>query len=195
MYEYIKGRLIQKSPTHLVIENNGVGYFVNISLHTFSKLGQEEACTVFTHLNIKEDSHTLFGFADEAERRLFRLLISISGVGVGTARMLLSSLSPEEIESAILTGNVALLQSVKGIGGKSAQRIIIELKDKLNKGADQGITLIQTGSVKEDALAALVTLGFARNTAEKVLDQIVRNNKTEGTPTVEKLIKIALQSI
>lgn len=195
MIEYVKGRLIEKSATHVVIEANGMAYFINVSLNTAAKIGESESCKLLTHLSIKEDAHILYGFAEEHERRLFRLLISISGVGTGTARMLLSSLSPDEIESAILTNNVALLQSVKGIGGKSAQRIIIELKDKLVKSSgDQPAGFMQQLSLKQDAVSALLTLGFAKNIAEKAIEKTLKNGGESGL-TVEKLVKTALQNI
>lgn len=195
MIEFIRGRLVEKNPTYLVIDVQGLGYFINISLHTYTKIGSSEECKVFTHLSIKEDAHTLYGFAEENERRLFRNLIGVSGVGAGTARMLLSSLSPEEAEHAILSNNIAVLQGVKGIGGKTAQRIVIDLKDKLMKGTEPGQIFIQPNNTyKEEALSALVTLGFAKNTAEKALDQIIKS-KGDSVLTVEKLIKVALQSI
>jgi holliday junction DNA helicase RuvA len=196
MIEYLKGRLVEKTPTYAVIECSGVGYFINISLHTYSLISNNEECKLLTHLSIKEDSHTLYGFIDDTERVLFRNLISVSGVGTGTARMMLSSLAPEEIRTAILNNNIATLQSIKGIGGKTAQRIVIDLKDKLLKTSESSSQLFfsQNNSIKEEALSALITLGFAKNVAEKALDQILKN-KTETAPTVEKLIKTALQSI
>jgi holliday junction DNA helicase RuvA len=194
MIEYVKGALVEKTPTYVVIDTGGIAYYINISLNTYSKLAGSGQCKVFTHLSIKEDAHTLYGFAEEAERRLFRHLISVNGIGAGTARMLLSSLSPEETEHAIVQGNVGVLQGVKGIGGKTAQRIVIDLKDKLMKGSEGSqIFITNNNTVKEEALSALVTLGFAKNTAEKALDQVIKRGDTNLT--VEKLIKIALQSI
>jgi holliday junction DNA helicase RuvA len=196
MIEYLKGRLAEKTPTYAVIECSGVAYFINISLHTYSAIGSNEECKLLTHLSIKEDSHTLYGFTEEAERTLFRNLISVSGVGTGTARMMLSSLAPEDIKIAILSNDIGTLQKIKGIGGKTAQRIVIDLKDKLLKGSENPsqIFFSPNNTIKEEALSALVTLGFAKNVAEKALDQILKN-KTESAPTVEKLIKTALQSI
>jgi len=196
MIEYVKGKLVEKNPTYAIIECGGIGYFINISLHTFSAIGSNEECKLLTHLSIKEDAHILYGFSEEQERVLFRNLISVSGVGTGTARMMLSSLAPEEIKAAILNNDFARLQNIKGIGAKTAQRIVIDLKDKLLK-TDENVSQLffsTNNTVKEEALSALITLGFAKNVAEKALDQILKN-KTETLPTVEKLIKTALQSI
>jgi holliday junction DNA helicase RuvA len=195
MIEFVKGPLVEKTPTYVVIEAGGIGYFINISLHTYSQLPPEGSCRIFTHLSIKEDAHTLYGFAEEAERRLFRLLISVNGIGAGTARMLLSSLSPSETESAIINGQAGVLQAVKGIGTKTAQRIVIELKDKLVKGTPDShpIFAVQNNTTKDEALSALVTLGFAKNTAEKALDQVIKRGG--NGLTVESLIKAALQSM
>lgn len=194
MIHHLDGKLISKNPTQLVIECAGVGYVVNISLHTFSKITDSERCKVFTHLSIKEDAHTLYGFFDEEERQLFRHLISVSGIGTNTARMMLSSLSPTEIQQAIINGNAAVLQNIKGIGGKTALRTIIELKDKLGKasGVVTGITNLNYNKTKEEALGALTTLGFVKSNAEKVIDQIIRKN---ADITVEQLIKEALKSL
>jgi Holliday junction DNA helicase RuvA len=192
---YLKGILAEKTPTYIVIECSGVGYFVHISLNTYSKLGADINCKVFTHLAIKEDSHTLYGFIDEQERALFRHLISVSGVGTGTARMMLSSSSPEELRQAILNGDVARLQSIKGIGGKTAQRIVIDLRDKMIKVSDENsplISLASNNTIREEALSALITLGFAKNIIEKALDKIIKTNEDI---TVEKLIKSALKNL
>ena len=194
MYNHIQGKLVEKTPTYVVIDCNGVGYFINISLFTYSQIGNSENCKVFTHLAVKEDAHTLFGFADEEERKLFRQLISVSGIGASTARMILSSLSPSEIQQAIINGDVALLQSIKGIGTKTAQRVIIDLSDKLKKGElISGAPLVSNNRIKEQALSALVTLGFAKNTAEKTLDSVIKNKGRELT--VEQLIKLALNNL
>jgi len=194
MYAYIDGKLVFKSPAYVVIDANGVGYHINISLNTYSLLGDAERCKLFTWLHVKEDAHTLYGFADEGERRLFLHLISISGIGPNTGRMMLSSITPLEIQTAIINGNVSLIQRIKGIGPKSAQRVILELQDKLRKeGSETLNTAPIIKSVKDEALAALVMLGFARNVAEKVLEQEV--NKNGGTLTVEQLIKLALKSL
>jgi Holliday junction DNA helicase RuvA len=195
MYAYIDGKLVFKSPAYVVIDANGVGYHINISLNTYSLMGDTERLKLFTWLHVKEDAHTLYGFVDESERNLFLHLISISGVGPNTGRMMLSSLAPAEIHAAIVNGNVSVIQRIKGIGPKSAQRVILELQDKLRKegvGASTSSTpIIKTA--KEEALAALVMLGFVRNAAEKVLDQEL--NKNGQTLTVEELIKLALKSL
>ena len=194
MINHIHGKLVEKTPTYIVIDCGGVGYFIHISLQTYSKLSDAEHCKVFTHLSIKEDAHLLYGFAEEDERKLFRQLISVSGIGEATARVMLSSLSPAEIQQAIITENVSLLQSVKGIGSKTAQRVIIDLKDKLKKGELLTELLLPSNNrIKEQALSALVTLGFAKNAAEKVILSLLKNNQAELT--VEELIKLALNNL
>nr|WP_294793204.1 Holliday junction branch migration protein RuvA [uncultured Mucilaginibacter sp.] len=194
MYNYIDGKLAFKSPAYVVIDAGGVGYHINISLHTYSLLGSIERQKLYVWLHVKEDAHTLYGFADEGERRLFLHLISISGIGPNTARMMLSSITPTEIQTAIVSGNVALIQRIKGIGPKSAQRVILELQDKLRKEGSETLSVAPLNpSVKDEALSALVMLGFARNAVEKVLEQ--QMNKIDGPLTVEQLIKIALKSL
>jgi Holliday junction DNA helicase RuvA len=194
MYAYIDGKLVFKCPAYVVIDAGGVGYHINISLHTYSFLGDTERCKLFTWLHVKEDAHTLYGFAEEGERRLFLHLISISGIGPNTGRMMLSSITPDEIQTAIINGNVPLIQRIKGIGPKSAQRIILELQDKLRKEGPDTLTVMPLNkTVKDEALSALVMLGFARNAAEKVLEQEI--NKNAGILTVEQLIKLALKSL
>ncbi|RYY22928.1 MAG: Holliday junction branch migration protein RuvA [Sphingobacteriaceae bacterium] len=195
MYDYISGKLAFKCPAYVVIDAGGVGFHINISLHTFSQLSvNENNCKLFTWLHVKEDAHTLYGFAEEGERRLFLHLISVSGIGANTGRMILSSITPPEIQQAIIKGDVPLIQRIKGIGPKSAQRIVLELQDKLKKeGPDSLITVPANHTVKEEALSALVMLGFAKIAAEKVIDQIVK--KDEENLTVEKLIKIALKNL
>lgn len=192
MIAHIKGLLIEKSPTEVVIEVNGIGYSINISLNTFSKLGNNENIKLFTHQIIKEDSHSLYGFFEKSERFLFVKLISVSGVGASTARTMLSSLSPNEIISAISNGDVKLIQSIKGIGSKTAQRIILELRDKLNLvGVDQTTDLIQNSSVSE-AISALEVLGYSNKQTNKVVSQIY--NENPGID-VESLIKKALNKL
>jgi len=194
MYAYIDGKLAFKSPSYVVIDAGGVGYQVNISLNTYSKLGDTERCKLFTWLHVKEDAHTLYGFADEGERRLFLHLISVSGIGPNTGRMILSSITPEEIQAAIVKGDVSQIQRIKGIGPKSAQRLILELQDKLKKdGPDTLISVPVNRTVKDEAMSALVMLGFAKNAVEKVLDNEL--NKNSGNLTVEQLIKFALKSL
>ena len=194
MYDYISGKIISKTATHIVLECAGIGYHVNISLNTYSKIKEGSQCKIFTHLAIKEDAHTLYGFADEDERAMFRNLISVSGVGASTARMMLSSLSPIEIAHAIVTGNAPVLQNIKGIGSKSAQRIIIDLKDKLGK-PDAALKLISIihNTNRDEALSALLTLGFAKNAAEKSLDNAIKSKGNELS--VEELIKSALGNL
>ena len=193
MIHHLKGQLIEKYPTHVVVDCNGVGYFLNISLNTFSKLPDAEAVLIYTHLQVKEDSHTLYGFSDKYEREIFRLLISVSGVGSSTARTMLSSLEPGMVRDAIATADVATIQSVKGIGAKTAQRVILDLKDKILKvqGGDE-VFVSQDNTIKEEALSALETLGFARKQAGKVIDKIL---KESTSPTVESLIKLALKNL
>jgi len=194
MIHHIKGRLTEKSPTHAVIEAGGVGYFLNISLVTFSKISNDENCTLYTHLSIKEDAHTLYGFAEKSEREIFRKLISVSGVGASTARVMLSSLSSDEITAAIVTGDVDTLKSIKGIGAKSAQRIIVDLKDKLGKieGLEQNILTFSNNSARDESLSALLALGFTKNSVDKVLNNVL---KAQPDLCVEGLIKEALKNL
>lgn len=194
MYAYIDGKLTFKCPTYVVIEAGGVGYHIHISLNTFSLIQDQERCKLYTWLHVKEDAHTLYGFADEGERRLFLHLISVSGIGPNTGRMMLSSITPQEIQQAIVNGDVPLIQRIKGIGPKSAQRLILELQDKLKReGYDSLISVPKNHTVKDEALSALIMLGFAKNAAEKALDHAI--NQANGSLTVEALIKIALKSL
>lgn len=193
MIEYIRGSLTKITPTYLVIESAGIGYFVNISINTFSKLENKTDYTLPVHEIIREDTHQLFGFAEAGEREMFRLLISVTGVGANTARMMLSSLSSEEIERAISTSDVNALKSVKGIGLKTAQRIIVDLKDKIGKiTAGDEIFTITDNTNREEALSALVMLGFAKSAVIKVIDKLVREEKHL---TVEDIIKKALKNL
>jgi holliday junction DNA helicase RuvA len=193
MIDYIKGAITQITPTFLTLETGGVGYFINISITTFSKLEGKNEFKILVHEVIREDSHQLFGFADKEERDIFRLLISVTGVGANTARMMLSSLSSPEIERAILGSDVNVLKSVKGIGLKTAQRIIVDLKDKLGKQAGSGeIFAFADNTNREEALSALVMLGFVKSAVSKVLDKIVRDEKNL---TVEDMIKRALKNL
>jgi Holliday junction DNA helicase RuvA len=195
MYNHFEGKLSVKTPTYAVIDCSGVGYQLNISLNTFSKIPDTGNCKLFAHLAVREDALVLFGFADEEERELFRQLISVSGVGPGTARMILSSMSPSEIVQAIHSGNVAALKSIKGIGEKSAQRIIIDLKGKFAAGSSSSspITFSADNKMREEALSALVMLGFAKNVAEKAVDKAL---KAEGNAvSVEHLLKLALKNL
>ena len=193
MIDYIKGTITQVNPTFITLETGGIGYFINISVNTFSKLESKTEIKILIHEVIREDSHLLFGFAESSERDIFRLLISVTGVGANTARMMLSSLSPVEIEKAILGSDVNILKSVKGIGLKTAQRIIVDLKDKLGKQAGSAeIFAFSDNTNREEALSALVMLGFAKNAVSKVLDKIVREEKNL---TVEDIIKRALKNL
>ncbi|MBC8051522.1 MAG: Holliday junction branch migration protein RuvA [Sphingobacteriaceae bacterium] len=194
MYAYIDGKLTFKCPTFVVIEANGVGYQINISLSTYSKLDTTERCKLYTWLHVKEDAHTLYGFADESEKRLFLHLISVAGIGPNTGRMILSSVTPDEIQIAIVKGDVSQMQRIKGIGPKSAQRLILELQDKLKKeGIETFSAEPQYKTVKDEALSALVMLGFAKNLAEKTLDNAIKIST--DSLSVEQLIKIALKTL
>ncbi|MCU4157915.1 Holliday junction branch migration protein RuvA [Carboxylicivirga sp. A043] len=191
MYEYISGKIAESSPAHVVIDVNGIGYLLQISLNTFSRLEGKSEAQLFIHENIREDAFSLFGFAEPSERDLFRHLISVSGIGANTARMMLSSLTPEELRGAILTDNVNVIKGVKGIGAKTAQRVIVDLKDKLGKEpVDQKLFANQDNTIRDEALSALVMLGFAKSSAQKAVDKLLAQ-----TPTmkVEELIKQALK--
>ena len=192
MITHVKGRLVEKNPAFVVIDCNGIGYLLRISLHTFSQIGDSELCMLYTHLSIKEDAHTLFGFSEPEERELFRHLISVSGVGPNTAQMILSSLSPADAQQAIIAENVSILKSVKGIGGKTAQRIILDLKDKLAKqGIVVDLSFAQHNTTREEALSALTMLGFSKNAIEKVIDKELQ----EGALVVEELVKRVLKKM
>jgi Holliday junction DNA helicase RuvA len=193
MIDYIKGTITQITPAFVVIETGGIGYFINISLTTFSKLEGKSELKMMVHEVIREDAHQLYGFADQEERDIFRHLISVSGVGASTARMMLSSLSPAEIEKSIIGSDADLLKSVKGIGLKTAQRIIIDLRDKIGKQAGSGeIFAFADNTRRDEALSALVMLGFAKGAVSKVLDKIVRDEKNL---TIEEIIKRALKNL
>jgi Holliday junction DNA helicase RuvA len=193
MITHIEGKLVEKTPTHVIIDCNGFGYFINISLHTFSQIPDQEAIKIFTHLQVKEDSHTLYGFISASEREIFRLLISVSGIGANTARTMLSSLTPKQIREGIAVGDVALIQSVKGIGLKTAQRVIIDLKDKILKIYDIDETsLTQNNTNKDEALSALEVLGFMKKQSERIVDKIVGSSPDA---TVEFIIKEALKNL
>ncbi|HBL76577.1 MAG: Holliday junction DNA helicase RuvA [Bacteroidetes bacterium GWF2_42_66] len=193
MYEYIKGKIAVLKPAQVIIEANSVGYSVNISLYTYSKLNGREQTLLFLHQIIREDAHVLYGFAEETERELFRLLISVNGIGSNTAIMMLSSLNPDEIKAAILSENVRLLQSIKGIGAKTAQRAIIDLKDKVGKAsASEQILSSPDNTIRNEALSALVMLGFAKKPVEKEIDRILA---AQHGLSVEEVIKQALKSL
>lgn len=194
MFAYIDGKLTFKCPTYVVVEAGGVGYHINISLNTYSSLNNAERCKIYTWLHVKEDGHTLYGFADEGERRLFLHLISVSGIGPNTGRMMLSSITPVEIQTAIVNADLPLIQKIKGIGAKSAQRLVLELQDKLKKeGSGSLMAAPLSNTIREEALSALLMLGFAKPASEKVIDKIVK----DGGPdlSVEQMIKLALKNL
>jgi Holliday junction DNA helicase RuvA len=193
MYEYIKGAVASLKPSHIILEANSVGYFINISLHTYTELHGKETIKLYIHQVIREDAHVLYGFSTESERELFRMLISVSGIGSSTAIMMFSSLSPDEVSNAILDENVNLLKSIKGIGIKTAQRVIIDLKDKIGKTpASEQIITSADNTLRNEALSALIMLGFAKKPAEKELDKILTANPKQS---VESVIKQALKSL
>ena len=193
MITHIQGKLTEKTPTNVVIDCNGVGYHLNISLHTSSQLTNQANLKLYTHLQVKEDAHTLYGFSSLSEREIFRLLISVSGIGTSIARTMLSSLTPKQVREGIAIGDVALIQSVKGIGSKTAQRVIIELKDKVLKIYD-----IEDGAInmnntnKEEALSALEVLGFTKKQSDRVVDKIISENQDAN---IETIIKEALKKL
>ncbi|WP_299115782.1 Holliday junction branch migration protein RuvA [uncultured Winogradskyella sp.] len=193
MITHLEGKLVEKNPTDIVIDCNGVGYFINISLHTFSQIPDREHLRLYTYLQVREDSHSLYGFSSKTEREIFKLLISVSGIGANTARTMLSSLTPEQIKEGIASENVALIQSVKGIGAKTAQRVIIDLKDKVLKvyGIDE-LSSIPNNTNKDEALSALDVLGFNKKQSEKIVDRIL---KTQPDAQVEQIIKEALKNL
>ena len=194
MFEYIDGKLSFKCPTYIVVEAGGIGYHIHISLNTYSSLKETERCKIYTWLHIKEDAHTLYGFADEGERRLFLHLISVSGIGPNTGRMMLSSITPTEIQTAIVNADLPLIQRIKGIGAKSAQRLVLELQDKLKKeGSGSLISAPLNNTVKEEALSALMMLGFAKAASEKAIDNAVKIGGQDLS--VEQMIKTALKNL
>jgi len=193
MITHLSGKLVEKNPTYIIVECHGVGYFLNISLHTFSLLPPDENIKMFTHLQVKEDAHTLFGFMEKAEREIFLLLISISGIGPSIARTMLSSLNPAQVRDAIAHGEVATIQAVKGIGAKTAQRVIVELKDKILKVQDMDeVSHISNNTTKEEALSALEVLGFNRKQSEKAVDRVLSQ---DASLSVENTIKQALKNL
>lgn len=193
MITHIQGKLVEKNPTDVVIDCNGVGYVLNISLHTYSQIPSGEHLKLYTHLQVKEDSHTLYGFSSLAEREIFRLLISVSGIGASIARTMLSSLTPKQVIEGIAANDIALIQGIKGIGAKTAQRVIIDLKDKVLKIYDIDEVSVSKGNTnKDEALSALEVLGFVRKQAERVVEKIVA---TQPDATVETIIKQALKNL
>ncbi|WP_166383627.1 MULTISPECIES: Holliday junction branch migration protein RuvA [unclassified Polaribacter] len=193
MITQVRGRLVEKNPTEVVVDCNGVGYLLHISLNTFSSLPDDEAVVLYTHLSIREDAHTLFGFFTKTEREVFKLLISVSGVGPSIARTMCSSMTAEEIQHAIASENVPLIQSVKGIGAKTAQRVIVDLKDKILKTFNMDeVSTFTSNTNKDEALSALEVLGFNKKQSEKVISTILKENPEA---TVENLIKLALKNL
>jgi Holliday junction DNA helicase RuvA len=193
MITHIQGKLVEKNPTNVVIDCNGVGYHLNISLYTYSQLSNQENLKLFTHLHVKEDSHTLYGFSSLSEREIFRLLISVSGIGTSIARTMLSSLTPKQVREGIALGDVVLIQSVKGIGSKTAQRVIIELKDKVLKVYDiEEGAISKNNTNKQEALSALEVLGFTKKQSERVVDRIISDHSEAN---IETIIKEALKKL
>lgn len=193
MIAHIQGKLVEKTPTEVVIDCNGVGYHINISLHTYSLLPNTDFVKLFTYLMIKEDAHSLYGFVEKSEREIFKMLLSVSGIGAGIARTMLSSLEPRQIIQALASGDVATIQSIKGIGGKTAQRAILDLKDKVLKIYDlDEVSLSQNNTNRDEALSALEVLGFVRKSSEKVVDKVISQNPDA---TVELIIKQALKNL
>ena len=193
MIAHIHGKLVEKTPTEVIIDCGGVGYHINISLHTYSLLPVTDAIKLFTYLQVKEDSRTLFGFIEKSEREIFKMLLSVSGIGASIARTMLSSLEPKQIIQALASGDVGTIQSIKGIGSKTAQRAILDLKDKVLKLYDlDEVSMGQNNTNKDEALSALEVLGFNKKLAEKVVERIVKEN---AEATVETIIKQALKNL
>ncbi|PKH66413.1 Holliday junction branch migration protein RuvA [Flavobacterium sp. ALD4] len=193
MIAHLQGKLVEKTPTHVIIDCAGIGYHVNISLHTYSLLPDADFIKLFTHLQIKEDAHTLFGFIEKSEREIFKMLLSVSGIGASIARTMLSSLDPKQITNAIASGDVVTIQSIKGIGSKTAQRVILDLKDKVLKLYDlDEVSMSQSNTNRDEALSALEVLGFVRKTSEKIIEKIV---KEDPDASVESIIKKALKNL
>ena len=191
MIAHLQGKLVEKNPTQVVIDCGGVGYHVNISLHTYSLLPATDFIKLFTHLQIKEDAHTLFGFVEKSEREIFKLLLSVSGIGASIARTMLSSLDPKQITNAIASGDVVTIQSIKGIGSKTAQRVILDLKEKVLKLYDlDEVSMSQSNTNRDEALSALEVLGFVRKTSERIVEKII---KEDPDSSVESIIKRALK--
>jgi len=196
MIAFLKGRLVQRDPTHVIVDVNGVGYLLHISLQTFSEIKEQEHIMLHTHLSIREDAHVLFGFSSETEKKLFQQLVSVNGVGPSTAIVMLSYMNSQELKTAIVREDAAALQSIKGIGGKTAQRVIIELKDKLKKESwdetQPSISLSPHNTLRKEALSALLTLGLPKAAAEKSVDTVLK--KSGNTITLEDLVKQALKN-
>jgi holliday junction DNA helicase RuvA len=193
MIAHIQGKLVEKTPTEVIIDCGGIGYHINISLHTYSLLPSSDHIKLFTYLQIKEDSHTLFGFVEKSEREIFKMLLSVSGIGASIARTMLSSLEPKQIIQAIASADVVTIQSIKGIGNKTAQRAILDLKDKVLKLYDlDEVSMSQSNTNREEALSALEVLGYVRKSSEKLVDKILKENPEA---TTENIIKLALKTL
>ena len=192
MITQIEGRLTEKNPTHIIIACNGISYFVNISLYTYQQLPADEAISIYTHLQIREDAHILYGFMSQLEREIFRKLISVSGIGANTARLMFSSLSPDEIMNAIATGDDTTIKSTKGIGAKTAKRVIIDLKDKIEATQEVKDLTFQSNTNKDEALSALETLGYSKKQAERVIINIM---KAQPDASIEEIVKQALKNL
>ncbi len=193
MFEYIKGKIASLTPTNAVIDNGNIGYLINISLNTYSQLNEATDAKLFIHQIVREDANLLFGFSTIEEREIFQLLISVSGIGANTARMILSALTPVEVKSAITTGNVPVLKSIKGIGAKTAQRVIIDLRDKVGKTSETSeIFDVSSNRIKEESLSALATLGFSKSSVTKVVDEIISKSPKIS---VEDLLREALNRL
>jgi Holliday junction DNA helicase RuvA len=193
MIAHIQGKLVEKNPTEVVIDCGGVGYHINISLHTYSLLPNLDHIKLFTYLQVKEDAHTLFGFFEKSEREIFKMLLSVSGIGASIARTMLSSLDPKQIINAIASGDITTIQSIKGIGSKTAQRVVLDLKDKMIKLFDlDEVSMVQNNTNRDEALSALEVLGFVRKTSEKLVEKII---KEDPDAAVESIIKKALKSL
>ncbi len=194
MYDYFQGKIVEKNPAYVVLDCHGIGYMLNISINTFDKIPNGGECKLFAHQAIREDAHVLYGFAEPEERVMFRDLISVSGVGAATARVMLSSMSPNDIQNAIVNGDVSRLKAIKGIGEKTAQRIIVDLKSKVGKENFGSMPIIggAHNNLRSEALNALETLGFARNAAEKAIDKVIREGG--NSISLEELVKSVLKN-
>ena len=193
MIAHLQGKLVEKTPTQVVIDCGGIGYHVNISLHTYSLLPSTDFIKLYTHLQIKEDAHTLFGFIEKSEREIFKMLLSVSGIGASIARTMLSSLDPKQITNAIASGDVVTIQSIKGIGSKTAQRVILDLKDKVLKLYDlDEVSMSQNNTNRDEALSALEVLGFVRKASERIVEKIIKESPDSS---VEYIIKQALKNL
>ncbi len=191
MYEFIEGEFIEKTPAHLIVRTPHLGYYIHISVHTYSQISNQQSGRIYLHFVVREDAHVFYGFSSLQEREIFRMLIAVSGVGANTARLILSSLTPNEVTQAILAGNVSVLQGIKGIGAKSAQRIIVDLKDRVGKGAGiDELFISEDNTSREEALSALVALGFPKKTVEKVVTRILAE---QPELSVEEVVKAALK--